>query len=769
MSLEINKIYNEDCIIGMKKLDANSVDSIVTDPPYELGFMGKSWDNSGIAYNKEMWKEALRVLKPGGHLLSFGGTRTYHRMACAIEDAGFEIRDQMQWIYGSGFPKSLNVSLNISKGIDNFINSLDINYIWKNINLINVLCVEKRFQKNIIETGMNIEKRNSVVENVLGNLLEQKRKLNVKIVENCFIDSEVILNNTYIVVENVEQKIQILEQNVKFVIKKLLNEEVKLKTQNIFIVECNVKELLNEKIQEIIKDEEVQKTWLGKIAYSKSQDINAICVELIESLKHIISNQLKNFLNLDMTLQMDYVFAINVIITKSTMECLILFMEDILKKLNNKYKGWGTALKPAHEPIVVARKPLEEKTVAENVLKYGTGGINIDDCRIDVDLNNEGSNAKRIDKTYNGKSAIWNNANKSTTFDGYSKGRFPSNIIHNGSEEVLKEFAKAGECGAFAPVKSGQKEWGGNIYHKFKTSGDNGKTFYKDGLGTPARFFKQCNYIEDDLIWLNENIFVNNVAKSFGIMNVTERIVLITSVLKNVLPFIDSVKNCLNVLSVGKQLKSTEINVVQEFVQILTNGGQELIILKQIFQKKEDLELMQLHNIIIGLNNLVLSVEKQRPLKDTIQIIQNLKVLFGYVVPAICEFTMVRFKYQAKASKSERNQGLEGFKDKQKIYNGQSDISSKDMKDVEKRFTPKPIKNNHPTVKSLKLLEYLVKLVTPKGGVVLDPFIGSGTTGVAAKSQGFNYIGFDMTKEYCEIAEARIKSVVVNIKLDKYF
>ena len=98
----------------MKEMPDNSVDSIVTDPPYELGFMGKSWDSSGIAFNVEVWQEALRVLKPGGHLLAFSGSRTYHRMAVAIEDAGFEIRDQIMWVYGSGFPKSHN----ISKGID---------------------------------------------------------------------------------------------------------------------------------------------------------------------------------------------------------------------------------------------------------------------------------------------------------------------------------------------------------------------------------------------------------------------------------------------------------------------------------------------------------------------------------------------------------------------------------------------------------------------------------------------------------------------------
>ena len=104
-----------DCLDVLKTLPDASVDAVVTDPPYELGFMGKRWDASGIAYNVSLWTETLRVLKPGGHLLSFGGTRTYHRMACAIEDAGFEVRDSLHWIYGSGFPKSLDVSKAIDK------------------------------------------------------------------------------------------------------------------------------------------------------------------------------------------------------------------------------------------------------------------------------------------------------------------------------------------------------------------------------------------------------------------------------------------------------------------------------------------------------------------------------------------------------------------------------------------------------------------------------------------------------------------------------
>ena len=113
--IEVNHIYNEDCRETMKRMDDSSIDSIVTDPPYELNFMSKKWDGTGIAYNVELWKECLRVLKPGGYLLSFGGTRTSHRMVCAIEDAGFEIRDSILWLYGSGFPKNMDISKQIDK------------------------------------------------------------------------------------------------------------------------------------------------------------------------------------------------------------------------------------------------------------------------------------------------------------------------------------------------------------------------------------------------------------------------------------------------------------------------------------------------------------------------------------------------------------------------------------------------------------------------------------------------------------------------------
>jgi site-specific DNA-methyltransferase (adenine-specific) len=109
------KVLSGSCLDRMLELEDNSIDAVVTDPPYELGFMGKSWDSSGIAYNVEVWRQCLRVLKPGGHILAFGGSRTWHRLAVAVEDAGFELRDSIAWIYGSGFPKSLDVSKAIDK------------------------------------------------------------------------------------------------------------------------------------------------------------------------------------------------------------------------------------------------------------------------------------------------------------------------------------------------------------------------------------------------------------------------------------------------------------------------------------------------------------------------------------------------------------------------------------------------------------------------------------------------------------------------------
>lgn len=255
-------IIQGDCIEVMKMLDANCVDAVVTDPPYGLSFMGKKWDYD--VPSVEIWQEVLRVLKPGGHLLSFGGTRTYHRMVVNIEDAGFEIRDQIQWIYGSGFPKSLDVSKAIDK----------------------------------------------------------------------------------------EQGVESLR-------------------------EFSHKNPADRPYTHVIG--ETSTGWQSPVRPDKTRPYS-------DSAK--------------------------------------------------QWEGWGTALKPANEPICLARKPLIG-TVAENVKTHGTGAINIDGCRVGTDLiTAHGGGINVSGRKYGGGNGI-------PSIEAGSNphiGRFPANVIHDGSEEVLAHF-----------------------------------------------------------------------------------------------------------------------------------------------------------------------------------------------------------------------------------------------------------------------------------------------------------------------------------------
>jgi DNA modification methylase len=441
--LEVNKIHCMDCLQGMKLIDDNSIDSIVTDPPYELNFMGKKWDSTGIAYNVELWKEALRVLKPGGHLLAFGSTRTYHRMTCAIEDAGLEIRDCIQWIYGSGFPKSMDISKAIDKaaGAEREV-------------------VGRRYAAD----GTPIGGRANAV--------------------------------------------------------------------------CN---------------EGWQRPWKDKPLEEQGQAW--ITAPATEAAK--------------------------------------------------QWQGWGTALKPANEPIVVARKPIEG-TVAENVLKWGTGGINIDGCRVPFeDSQNAATNP--LYRKQNGYKTMCGNDNEGTSFKLKSEpmemnintlGRWPANVILD--EEAAVELDR--QSGA---LKSGS----------------------------------------------------NNIRRQEGF-----------------------------------------------FVE---HGG-----------------LGQAGDI---------------------------QVSYGDMGGAS------RFFYCAKPSQGERNFGCEDMEGR--YMDEGREAGSVGGSNPRNRGAERARKNFHPTVKPLKLIEYLITLVTPKGGICLDPFEGSGTHQRACIALGFNYIGFEIDPQYFEIAEKRASNV----------
>ena len=250
-------LRNGDCLEVLKNIEDNSVDLILTDPPYELNFMNKGWDNTGIAFNIEVWKEAYRVLKPGGYCMAFSGSRTYHRMAVAIEDAGFEIKDMIEYIYGSGFPKALS----IDKALDKLLGATP----------------------EII--GRNPNSR-----------------------ENCDKSNTLYESGT-----------------------------------------------------------------VGKTAY----------------------------------------------ITKPS--------SDIAKQ----YEGYKTQLKPAHEPICLAMKPLSEKNFAENVMKWGTSGLNIDGTRVAYKNEKDAKEGRSERKTTSkGQFATLTKDDKFVRSDrSYLEGRYPANFI----------------------------------------------------------------------------------------------------------------------------------------------------------------------------------------------------------------------------------------------------------------------------------------------------------------------------------------------------
>jgi len=399
-----------DCREVLKTLPANSIDAVVTDPPYGLSFMGKGWDH-GVP-GVEFWTEVYRVMKPGAHLIAYGGTRTIHRLTVGIEDAGFEIRDSIYWLYGSGFPKSHNVS----KAIDAHLGA-------------------EREVVGTRDTYTGANKNN-----------------------NTFMTSD------------------------------------------------------------------------------RHMDVTA----------------------------------------PATPEAA-------------QWDGWGTALKPAVEPAVLARKPLSG-TVAQNVLQYGTGGINIDGCRVgDENTLRPNSNAGSV-------FVVKDNERKST---GSSSGRWPANIL---LDEVSAEMMDQ---------QSGESIGTGKIQRQART---------RQG-------------------WMLTNAHFNAV----------------------------------------------EANSPDNYGD---SGGAS------------------------------------------------------------------RFFYIAKASSTEREIGLQGMdKIKGRHMNGQQ---RKDGTFQEWLSEPLPRANHHPTVKPLQLMQYMIRLITPPGGTVLDPFMGSGSTGAACMLEGVQFIGIDITPEYIEIAEKRI-------------
>lgn len=596
----LNKVICGDCLEKLKDLEDNSVDSIVTDPPYHLvsivkrfgkegsapakegkdgsfkrlsgGFMGKTWDGvdengKGIAYNVDMWKECLRVLKPGGHLLAFGGTRTYHRMASAIEDAGFEVRDMIEWVYGSGFPKSHNIGKNIEK----------------------------------IKVGG------------IKNLKQIGTKKGIKV-----------------------------------------------------------------------------ETGTQGFSYSK---------EYVAG-KSMGGKQISG---------------------------------DIpVYEINNEWGGWGTALKPAHEPICMARKPLSEKTVAENCLKWGTGGINIDESRVeaqgqDLDkLNSEWDREWNTNYTDYAEKVGGNagfNMDKAKKKNAGLTGRFPANLIlgadENGVHEEVRECfpettVGARKAGQLRHTKDGDLNFTGDTY----TVND-----YPANSGNASRFFKSIVYIPK----------ASKSERNCGL----DSIVL------------------LDIMEVWKENNTTK---EEKLIRLVVSGlSPEKVIVESGTAKKKDKEwntflfgkeLMEKYQqdtgyIIKTETNSITVLETWNYLmhlltKGYIQGVKLETATGGNLVGSVESYSELIITINEKTA------SLLGVKNA---------VSPTQLK-----ISVKEGSNFHSTVKPIALMEYLIKMVTPKGGTVLDPFAGSGSTLVAAKQNGFQYIGIELTEEYIPIIEARLNS-----------
>jgi DNA modification methylase len=344
-------LYLGDAWQVLDSLPENSVDAVVTDPPYEIGFMNKGWDNTGVAFDRTTWEKVLRVLKPGGHLLAFNHSRTFHRMAVAIEDAGFEIRDTIMWLYGSGFPKSHDISKAIDKG-----------------------------------QGENRDRQLKFVN--------WMRTTGLKQTEINKIIGKVDVGSHY-----------------------LRLDQPAIATADLF-------DLLRPYLPEVPEEIErlvAERTGIEWTAYKNREVVGQ---RIVPEGHSFASERFEKS-------------------TKSIETNITTAATDEAKQ----WEGWGTALKPAYEPILMARKPIPS-TVADNVLTHGVGGINIDGCRVGTEKLGGGTmpnlrDVGKMSKENSGQDKLsFGQNNRPAERIDYNEyeGRFPANVIHDGSEEATSDM-----------------------------------------------------------------------------------------------------------------------------------------------------------------------------------------------------------------------------------------------------------------------------------------------------------------------------------------
>ena len=379
------KLYEGSMLDMLEVIEPETIDSIVCDPPYELNFMSKGWDNAGISFQLDTWQKCYEVLKPGGYLLAFGGSRTFHRIACAIEDAGFEIRDTICYMYGSGFPKSQNIGKQLEKRLEDEKTKQktkhDLLSMW---------------ERDIQKTKSN-EKTGEMV--LQSQLQEQSLQKSREATSNVWGKEPCLERwNNIQKTERELQWCQICE----------MSKRVSINGEERWI--CNGTQNCN-----------------GK-ALREMFDKNGSC----PSYRPQPEQQFNRELN---AIQEQW----------GTQVC---------REVIENWKKIGTALKPSFEPIIVARKPFKGSLV-DNVIEYGVGGINIDECRV-----GEIGRVKKVNIEPNSES-------KNSGFgcngklEELNKSRFPANTILTYDETDFDEV-----CGGFPNTKTGSIK-----PHKNKSNG----------------------------------------------------------------------------------------------------------------------------------------------------------------------------------------------------------------------------------------------------------------------------------------------------------
>jgi DNA modification methylase len=580
--------------------------------------MGKKWDYD--VPSVDVWAECLRVLKPGGHLLAFAGTRTQHRMAVRIEDAGFEIRDMIAWVYGSGFPKSLDVSKAIDKAAGAERKTKRIAY---STNVMQQgIGVERPWMKAAAESGFHelagdIPATESAIQwQGWGTALKPSFESLTYATKplDCFGYCAKIIANLNERIEsctqianNAKKSSRHSQADLQEVRTNTAPESAATRTEDApeNRMETGLVDATSSKVDtlELTREEELTalntllswKNTLEGVFNVMRTSTTATVFETITDWK-ILSYCLSqttldtitkakwspNGLSADALRAVDYLSA-SLACCKSTLALSVLEPAMFQEAENCRDVG----VQPNLEPCIVARKPLTG-TVAANVLEHGTGALNVDGCRVGTE-----DMSGQFDREWT-QDGTFGNGKRASQGKECAPGRWPANLIHDGSDEVVGLFPQS----ASSPFNS------------------------KKAYSTP---------------------FVNNPSEPYA-------------------------------------------------------GGYS----------------------------------------DT--------------------GSAARFFYCAKASKKDRDEGCEGMPLKAKAEKDGRDncMNSKYSLDGKPQSITPPARNHHPTVKPTDLMRYLCRLVTPPQGIVLDPFMGSGSTGKAAVLEGFQFIGIEREGEYLDIATRRI-------------